>query len=446
MFPKANNVIPINQIRIQNNKSFQNKLLEIKKALPKNSDIKKDGSVMSYTYKGQEYFQVKIQRRDARGKLRKKSSRFTASGRRITSKILVNQVKERLKRELDIILKTKSGLYTWEQWRSICFQKMKKEGLKRSTLADYERIINHWKDPEWDKKLISEINKEDSFTYFHDYLVKKGATAWTRKNLHSKIHRLFARAIEDGQIERNPTSGVKIHVQSEEGIAFTPKEVKTLLFKAKELKHEYYPHWVIALLTGLRTGELFALRYEKINFDSNTILIDEQFTPKDGLHRPKTGKIRTIDLGTELKEFLINLKKEIGPQSAKLWRIERVPIEVDEVIGSIKTGHKIMDEKHIKKYVQIDDLILPRILSWTRGNQAQKLRKFCQNIGIREARFHDLRATHITNLLNNGVSISKVMSQVGHSNISTTNSYHRLVGVEIRGITENLKFDIPKEE
>ncbi len=44
--------------------------------------------------------------------------------------------------------------------------------------------------------------------------------------------------------------------------------------------------------------------------------------------------------------------------------------------------------------------------------QAKELRIFCHQIGLREAKFHDLRETYITNLLSNGVGISKVMKQV----------------------------------
>ena len=120
--------------------------------------------------------------------------------------------------------------------------------------------------------------------------------------------------------------------------------------------------------------------------------------------------------------------------------------EVDEVIGGSNTGRKIMKSVGTKIFVECDNLILPRVRSWQRGEQAKELREFCKRIGIREAKFHDLRATHITNLLSNGTSISKVMSQVGHSMMKTTDQYHRLAGVEIKGITDNLGFDIPEDE
>jgi hypothetical protein len=39
-----------------------------------------------------------------------------------------------------------------------------------------------------------------------------------------------------------------------------------------------------------------------------------------------------------------------------------------------------------------------------------------------------------------------VMKQVGHSKMSTTDGYHRLTGVEVKGLTKNLSFAPPKEK
>lgn len=407
------------------------------------SDFKNDYSVATYTHNGKKYYEVKVQQRDKFGKIRKKSSRFTKNGRRLTSQAMVTQVKIWLREDLKVFLNQKS-IYSWRRWKESCIMKMRNEGLKESTLKNYDTILDKWKDPAWDDMFLSDIDRDVAYKYFQSYLINKGASDWTRQNIHKRIHRLFELALEDGEISRNPTRGIKINAKSSEGVAFTQSEVEILLTQAKKSNHYYYPHWVVALLTGLRNGELSALRYSKINFDSNTILIDEQFTSKDGLHLPKKGKTRTIDLGPELKEFILMLRKTEGLQKAELWKHIAYPIEIDEIIGGSKTGRKIPSVDKRKEYVEIDDLVLPRIRSWTQGGQARELREFCSLIGIREAKFHDLRATHITNLLSNGVSISKVMHQVGHSQMSTTDAYHRLAGVEVRGITEKLGFDVPK--
>lgn len=408
-------------------------------------DNKNDSCVLRYEHNGKLYYEVSVQKRDKFGKVRKKSSRFTDSGKRITSKVGINQILIKLREEINFLVDQKS-IYTWKTWKNICVDRMRLEGLKESTIQNYDGILDRWQNPEWSSKLITSFERKDVHAYFHDYLPQIGASDWTRKNIHKRIFRMFEIAVDDGEIYKNPARGIKISTPTYEGVALTTSEVQALLSKAKTLNHPYYPHWVIALMTGLRNGELYSLRYEQINFGSNTILINQQFTPKDGLHPPKKGKVRTIDLNPELRAFIEKLRIEIGPQSQILWKHTSHQVRKELEIGGSKTGKFINQIELNKEYVQIDDLILPRIRSWSRGNQAKELRDFCKEIGIRECKFHDLRATHITNLLSNGVSLSKVMHQVGHSQLKTTDAYHRLAGVEVKGITQSLGFKVPSNE
>ena len=59
------------------------------------------------------------------------------------------------------------------------------------------------------------------------------------------------------------------------------------------------------------------------------------------------------------------------------------------------------------------EFILPHFIEWQNGEQASVLREFCESIGITSVKFHDLRATFITNLLARGESLARVMAMVG---------------------------------
>jgi integrase len=87
--------------------------------------------------------------------------------------------------------------------------------------------------------------------------------------------------------------------------------------------------------------------------------------------------------------------------------------------------------------------VLPRLPEWDRGEQAKVLRDFCKSINITLIRFHDLRATFITNLLSQGAPLAQVMAIVGHSQIDTTNEYLRKAGVDLKGATDRLGYDVP---
>ena len=84
-------------------------------------------------------------------------------------------------------------------------------------------------------------------------------------------------------------------------------------------------------------------------------------------------------------------------------------------------------------------------MEWTHGDQARVLREFCTSIGISSIKFHDLRATFITNMLSQGVPLVKVMAIVGHKKMETTDIYLRLAGVDIKGATEALGYAVPHE-
>ena len=60
----------------------------------------------------------------------------------------------------------------------------------------------------------------------------------------------------------------------------THDEVKIFLREAKATRHRFYPKWAMALFTGMRSGELFALLWSDIDFGSRLISVNKQWTEK----------------------------------------------------------------------------------------------------------------------------------------------------------------------
>ena len=147
----------------------------------------------------------------------------------------------------------------------------------------------------------------------------------------------------------------------------------------------------------MRSGELFALLWSDIDFDSKLISVNKQWTSKDGIAPTKIRRGRFVPISDELLLFLKELK-----------------------------------------FKAVGEHVLPRSREWENGEQALVTREFCQSIGVTPVKFHDLRATFITNLLARGESLARVMAIVGHTQIKTTNVYLRLAGVEIRGVADRL--------
>lgn len=74
------------------------------------------------------------------------------------------------------------------------------------------------------------------------------------------------------------------------------------------------------------------------------------------------------------------------------------------------------------------------------GLQADSLRKFCHEIGIKEVKFHALRACFAIHLLSKGVSPSIVMKMAGWQGLDTLQRYTRLAGIYEKGATDSLVF------
>ncbi len=306
------------------------------------------------------------------------------------------KVEMALKAELDAF----RSKVLWSTWVHQCLEQCRLE-YKYSTWWNYKTILDKWVNPRWSSRFLDEITPTD----VHDLIFNliEGVSYWHRRNILKLIRRMFAMAVDEGILTRNPTAKIKVKVPQAVQEVLNPVEIELLLKEAKAVKHPYFEVWTLALLTGMRSGELYALKWSDVDFVSNFIHVTKSWSSKDGFGPTKSSKNRVVPVSTESKSFLQELK--------------------------LKRGH--------------EEFVLPRIDTWTRGNQAQVLRAFCEGIGITSVKFHDLRATFITQMLMNGVALARVMAIVGHSELKTTQGYLRLCGQDLRGATEELGIKLP---
>ena len=192
---------------------------------------------------------------------------------------------------------------------------------------------------------------------------------------------------------------IRVNVPEVDQKVLTKTEVEIFLQEAKQTTHRFYPVWAMALMTGMRSGELFALKWTDIDFEGRTISVSRQWTNKNGFGPTKTQRSRVVPISNALLKFLKELKIKSGNQS---------------------------------------EFVLPQMPEWENGEQARITREFCAAIGITPVKFHDLRATFITNLLARGESLARVMAIVGHTRLRPpTVILGRLVWM-FRGLPRNL--------
>lgn len=308
-----------------------------------------------------------------------------------------------LKREL-AILKEQKVNPRWEEWLEECFNQMKLV-YRPSTLYSYEKTVNKWIKKNWSGRELKALGKADIHNLIYEKITDEVGTQFTRKYVLKIIKRIFQMALDHGYIDRNPAQGMLVKVPEPEKKVLTNSEVEIFLTEAKATNHRFYSVWLVALFTGCRSGELFALKWSDVDFESALISVNKSWNSKNGFTSTKNQKTRLVPVSDELLNYLKELK--------------------------LQRGH--------------EEFILPRLNEWERGSAAKVTRAFCKSIGVTNIKFHDLRATFITNLLARGESLARVMAIVGHSDMETTNVYLRKAGIELKNGTYRLGYKVPKE-
>jgi integrase len=228
---------------------------------------------------------------------------------------------------------------------------------------------------------------------------KKGGLApRTRRHIHRILYSALARAVEQQLLARNPAEVFKKRlpkVDHREMTTLSPEQSARLL---AEIRHTriYWPV-LLALATGMRRGEVFALRWRNVDLDRGSLRVMESLEQtKTGIRfkAPKTDRTRTITLPM----FAI----------AELRRLKREQAEELLMLGVRQSGETLV-------CARADGLPL----------QPQSLtHQFTRLIGrIKElprVRFHDLRHSHATQLLLTGVHPKVAQERLGHASITTT--------------------------
>jgi integrase len=354
-------------------------------------------AIKSYNLKGKKLFEVYVHGTDLRGKRLQMRKRGVASLRK------AEDVEFEFSRELARVKEEDIHL-RWSEWFPQYLSIMKTM-CAPSTIYSCEKIAAKWINGHWDHKELRKISKIDVHELLYEKMLDAETNMHKRKTVLKIARRIFQMAIDHGKLDKNPCQGMIVKVPEPELRVLSNTEAQLLLQEAKANNHRFYPVWVMALFTGMRSGELFALKWVDVDFESCAIHVSKSWNNKNGLKSTKNQKRRVVPISDELLGFLRKLKLERGRE----------------------------------------EFVLPRLVDWERGEAARVLRDFCDVIGVTNVKFHDLRATFITNLLSQGESLVRVMAIVGHANMATTNVYLRKAGIELKGGTDKLVYSMPFE-
>ncbi len=248
-------------------------------------------------------------------------------------------------------------------------------GLRPVTRDGYERVVRKHLLPHFDKTL-ADITPAD-VQAFVSAKVRDGYAPKTVSMMLTQLKGMFRWAIQMELTERNPAASVRApHPVKKEMEFLSPDEIKRLLDAASD---EARPVIAVAVFTGLRQGELLALRVSDLELDRGLIFVRRSYSAKYGYVQPKSAAgRRAVRIGPGVTEIL------------------RAQVEGKEGL--------VFGTEPLDKYALVHDEFHPALA----------------RAGVKRIRWHDLRHTYAALMISLGCNVKFLQSQLGHSSIKMT--------------------------
>lgn len=302
----------------------------------------------------------------------------------------------------------------WEKWR----QRQISYGVASNTVdkynADYRRFFE---DTDFEKRDIRTITEEDITAFMVQKITQLNLKSQASKELWGQITGVFEMARTRHSIKENPCTYVEKrifekHYNKEqkpiEERTFTKEEL-CLLKKQISTDHENKPLYIqpyaveLAMYTGMRVGELAALRWANVLLVDGIIVISEsekhiRKTNTYEIAGTKTGKIRHFPMTEEIRSLLRTVKK-----------LQMQNNILGEFVFSNERGK-----------------VTARSIS-------ECLRYKCKQVGIKERGIHALRRTLNSQMRCNGVPTVIAAALLGHTEeVNQSNYTYDISGMDYK--------------
>ena len=293
---------------------------------------------------------------------------------------------------------TEDSRMTLGEWMDKWLDEYMVFSVRESTLQGYRTVVKNQVKRFLGDKQLSSLTTAD-IQKFYNKIKKHGRIETDRsgthelsdgmvRKVHMMLHEALDVAVRERLIPRNPTNGTTIPKNNyPEKQILDDAQLEIFLDAIKQEEH-WYDFFYLEIMTGLRRGEICALKWSDVDFEESKLKVQRSVSTKRGgglnIGETKTSTgTRCIILPPSVREMLIK-----------------------------------------RKQTAISEWIFPSFLNPTEPINPSlaytKLKTILKRADLPQIRFHDLRHTFATHAMKGGVDAKTLSGILGHTNASFT--------------------------
>lgn len=301
---------------------------------------------------------------------------------------------------------------TVDKWFNEWIEVYKKPNVKNGTVATKLKYYRLYIQKPLGKKYMVDVMGKDIQKIYNN-MAADGYSTSTINGVCALLSEMFEQAYKGKIIKENPARFTTRPrgVPKKSHPALTKQEQELFVKYAKEHAGPYYIVFMLALCTGMRMGEVRALRWQDVDFQKKVIHITGTLTRSlsENTYRdtPKTlSSVRDIPMMDNIFELLKQQKREQLQMKLKAgWRWQ--PLDgLSDLVFLTEYGKPIA-QRTVDRY---RDITIEHIRA-----DGHKIKDFV---------FHSFRHTFATRAIEGGMNPQTLKTILGHSDIATTlNTY-----------------------
>ncbi len=277
-------------------------------------------------------------------------------------------------------------------WLSDCV----KDTIRVSSFERYKSIVELHISPVLGRLRLKALTPAHVQGFYRGKL-DSGLSPATVHKIHVVLHKALSQAVKWSLVPRNVTEAVSApRPAPKEMRPLSAEEVRKLLESARGDNLEAL--WILAVHTGMRQGELLALKWTDVDLEAGKVSVRRTLTRESGHYRlgePKTKRSRrTVKLTKAATEAL---RGHLGRQMEEMDRLG--DLYQDQGLVFTTNSGAPLNPSNIRN---------------------RNLRRLTEKATLPQIRFHDLRHTCATLLLSKNVHPKIVQEMLGHATVAIT--------------------------